>query len=79
MYTFTVNDFVGEITHGPDRGDGLPQYVEWQGEIFDTPEYECFADWTIDSVCEALDGSRIEPDGWTYDGCPSWLLAVNLI
>ena len=78
-YTFTINETIGQITHGPSRGDGLPQWVEWRGEIFDTPDYECFAEWTFDRGCETLEGCTIEPDGWDYEGCPSWLLAVNLV
>jgi len=80
MYTFKINDDIGEITQGPPReSDGLPQWVEWRGELFDTPEYECFEFWTFDSVCETLEGGTIEPDGWDYNGCPSWLLAIGLI
>ena len=67
------------ITNGPTREDGLPEWVEWQGEAYDTPSFEELEYWVFDSVCEALDGTRIEPDGWTYDGCPSWLLALGLV
>lgn len=35
--------------------------------------------WALDSVCEAVDGSTVEPDGKTFDGCPSWLLVFGAI
>ena len=79
MHSFTINDSIGKITHGPERGDGLPAFVEWRGEVYDTPDFEDFEHCTFDSVCETLEGCTIEPDGWTFNGCPSWLLAVNLI
>ena len=80
MHSFTINEVIGEITHGPTRSsDGLPSYVEWNGEVYDTPRLETLQSWTWASVVETLDGSSIEPDGWTYDGCPSWLLALNIV
>lgn len=35
--------------------------------------------WSFDSVCKSVFGTDVEPDGWSYDGSPSWLLALNLI
>ena len=70
---------MNDVTHGPARADGLPSYVKWRGETFDTPSFAALEYWVFDSVCEALDGSTIEPDGCTHDGCPSWLLALGLI
>ena len=35
--------------------------------------------WTWDSVCESVFGTDVEPDGWSYDGSPSWLLALGMI
>ena len=35
--------------------------------------------WSWDSVVESVFGTNIEPDGWSYDGSPSWLLALGLI
>jgi hypothetical protein len=36
--------------------------------------------WSMDGVAEdCIHGERIEPDGVTSDGSPSWLLAVGLI
>jgi hypothetical protein len=35
--------------------------------------------WSFDSVAKSVFGTDVEPDGWSYDGSPSWLLALNLI
>lgn len=35
--------------------------------------------WSFDSVAKSVFGTRVEPDGWSYDGSPSWLLALGLI
>ena len=67
-----------KIEHGPIREDGLPEYVVWENEKFETPDLEQIRYWVYDSVCETLEGDRIEPDGY-YNGCPSWLIALGLI
>ena len=68
-----------KITHGPIRDDGFPSYITWNGEDFDTPSLEEIRRWVFDSICETLDGQRIEPDGHGPNGCPSWLIALGLI
>jgi hypothetical protein len=68
-----------ELTQGPINDDGLPAWIEWRGARYATPNFETLQVWVFDSVCEALDGSTIEPDGTTFDGCPSWLLALGLV
>ena len=79
-YAMVINNAVGEVILGEAReSDGLPETVEWRGEVFDTPPLECLEGWVWDSVCEALDGSTVEPDGWSPEGCPSWLLALGSI
>src|SRR4029077_2690303 len=35
--------------------------------------------WVWDSVCKSVFGTDVEPDGWSYDGIPSWLLALGVI
>lgn len=35
--------------------------------------------WSFDSVAKSVFGTNVEPDGWSYDGSPSWLLALGLI
>lgn len=36
-------------------------------------------EWVMDSVCDATDGCRVEPDGHCPDGHPSWLLVLGLV
>ena len=35
--------------------------------------------WSWDSVAKSAFGTDVEPDGWSYDGSPSWLLVLGLI
>ena len=35
--------------------------------------------WEMDGYCMSLGGHKTEPDGWSYDGTPSWLMAMGLI
>ena len=65
-------------TVGPERGDGFPAWVEWNGERFDTPDLEELTRMVVDR-CETLRGDHIEPDGCDHEGCPSWLLAVGVM
>tara|TARA_R110000824_G_scaffold152177_2_gene323309 strand:- start:4339 stop:4575 length:237 start_codon:yes stop_codon:yes gene_type:complete len=78
MYNFQINKEIGKVFHGPARGDGLPQWVRWNGEQYNTPSFDDLESFVMDR-CETLDGDYIEADGWAYDGCPSWLLALNLV
>lgn len=69
-----------KLATGPeDKTTGLPAWVEWDGERFDTPDFQELRAWVFDSVCETLDGQRIEPDGVAFNGSPSWLLALGLV
>jgi hypothetical protein len=68
-----------EVGRGPAREDGLPAWVSWGGERFDTPELEELEAWTVDSVCESLLGDEVEHDGCDAEGSPSWLLALGLV
>jgi len=77
--SFTLPEPIGLVIHGPERMDGLPDYVEWRGEMYDTPDFEAVEAWVYDSVCETLDGGTVEPDGHDPNGCPSWLLALALV
>ena len=43
------------------------------------PGMKSLADWSLDGVCEATDGCRIEPDGHCEHGYPSWLLVFGII
>jgi hypothetical protein len=71
---------MSNIKRGPNReDDGLPEYVEWSHERYETPPYEQVEEWVSDSVCESLTGDMVEPDGHGPDGAPSWLIALGLI
>jgi hypothetical protein len=35
--------------------------------------------WSDEGVARAVDGSRVEPDGVSPDGAPSWLLVMGMI
>jgi len=35
--------------------------------------------WSIDSICPATDGCKVEPDGVCAHGHASWLLYLGLI
>lgn len=70
---------MGSVKHGPARDDGMPSYVVWRGQQYETPSFEAIEAWVIDSVCESLEGEEVEPDGFDEDGAPSWLLALGLI
>jgi len=59
----------------------LAQYQEKYPGAFrvEIPSEEQMADWVCDSVCEAIDGCPVEPDGTCQHGYPSWLLAIGLM
>lgn len=68
-----------KVTFGPERGDGLPEFVIFHDAKYDTPDYAEIEGWVADSVCESLMGETVEPDGIDEFGSPSWLLALGLI
>lgn len=51
----------------------------WGGEVLPTPSTEQVRAWVFDSVCEALDGCTVEPDGTCPHGAPSWLRALGMV
>lgn len=51
----------------------------WALAITDLPSEAEIAAWVTDSVVEATDGEEVEPDGYSPDGAPSWLLALGMI
>tara|TARA_B100001250_G_scaffold218220_1_gene187242 strand:+ start:7384 stop:7983 length:600 start_codon:yes stop_codon:yes gene_type:complete len=53
-------------------------YVTWKGEKFLAPSMDELARMMLDGVCESLDGYRVEPDGYSPAGYPSWLIAMGL-
>lgn len=61
------------------RNDGLPLYVSCEGELFPTPTMEEIEEMIWRGEVSALDDSPVDPDGYTPDGYPSWLVALDLI
>lgn len=43
------------------------------------PSFSTMQRWSDDGVARAVDGARVESDGFSPSGAPSWLLAVGVI
>jgi len=43
------------------------------------PSFNTMEKWMSDGVAKSIDGKRVEPDGFSSSGAPSWLLALGLI
>jgi hypothetical protein len=44
------------------------------------PSMKTLENWVIgEGICKSVFGSSVEPDGWSYDGSPSWLLVLEMI
>jgi hypothetical protein len=43
------------------------------------PTLRTLEKWSMDGVAKTLLGQRIEPDGHSADGCPSWLIYLGFI
>lgn len=43
------------------------------------PTMRTIEKWSCDGICKSLAGHTVEPDGWSYDGTPSWMLAMGMI
>jgi hypothetical protein len=43
------------------------------------PSDDQIAAWVVDSVCEAVDGCTVEPDGHCPHGSPSWLIQLGIM
>jgi hypothetical protein len=56
------------------RADGI-HHTATEGE----PTMAQLEAWVLDSICDATDGCRVEPDGHCPDGHPSWLLVYGLV
>lgn len=53
--------------------------AKWPDPIEDEPDMDELESMVINSVCDATDGCRVEPDGICSHGHPSWLLRLGLI
>jgi hypothetical protein len=56
------------------REDGLPPYILWKGEIYDTPDLCELRDMVLDSIAYTPDEDTVEPDH-----PDSWLFILGFI
>ena len=63
------------------HGDGIKVKASTAARLcgYDFPEPEQIEEWCLDSVCEALDGCTVEPDGECQHGRPSWLVVLGMM
>jgi hypothetical protein len=59
--------------------DGRRVVIRLKSAGIKFPSMRKLEKWSWDSVCKSVFGHDVEPDGWSYDGSPSWLLALGLI
>ena len=62
--------------------DGEFAGCEFEGPSYTSDTIECEEIWEamiFESVCDALDGCIVEPDGHCPHGLPSWLILAGLI
>jgi hypothetical protein len=43
------------------------------------PTINTLEKWSFDGIAKSVTGKKVEPDGYSYDGSPSWLLVVGVI
>ena len=43
------------------------------------PSMNTLEKWSEEGVAKSVDGHRVEPDGYSPDGSPSWMLVMGLI
>ena len=54
-------------------------YVVRVTSAFPRPEMDDdFQSGLMDGICESVLGNPVEPDGWSFDGSPSWPLALGI-
>ena len=51
----------------------------WPEPTESEPDFETLSYWTMDGVCDATDGCRVEPDGTCPHGYPSWLMYLEIV
>ena len=64
-----------------EEGEGREgmKVKRWPKPTTEKPTMEQLNYWAYDSVCEATDGCRVEPDGVCQHGYPSWLMYLGFI
>jgi hypothetical protein len=43
------------------------------------PSLKTMERWSENGIARSIDGSNVEPDGFSYGGAPSWMLVVGMI
>jgi len=43
------------------------------------PSLKTMEKWSNDGAAKSIDGARVEPDGFSPSGAPSWMLVVGVI
>jgi hypothetical protein len=43
------------------------------------PSLSAMQRWSDDGVAKAVDGARVEPDGYSMNNAPSWMLVMGVI
>ena len=67
-------------SHRCDDSDTSPfDQLYWQGEPVWMPDDETLRQWFYDGICESLDGHRVELDGYSPNGAPSYFIALGMI
>jgi hypothetical protein len=64
------------LVHSPTHSNPLQVRIT---SAFKSPSHKTINKWCFDSVCKTPTGKKVEPDGYGYDGSPSWLLVFGLI
>ena len=52
---------------------------KWPVPTQPRPSLRQLQNWTLDGVCEATDGCRVEPDGRCPHGHPAWLMYLGYV
>jgi hypothetical protein len=69
----------GRVERFARAANAITNLPAWARSITDLPTMTEIERWSTDSVVEATDGEEVEPDGYSPDGAPSWLLALGMI
>jgi hypothetical protein len=46
---------------------------------FRKPSLRKLEEYSSDGIAKSVFGNSVEPDGWSFDGSPSWLLVLGYI
>lgn len=68
-----------EINSGDVLEDDLVFKTRKMSTFFKPPTMKTLEKYSFDSVAKSVTGKRCEPDGYSNDGAPSWLLVLGMI